>query len=182
MKLRIFILTLITIINLIFQSTMFNYVNVISILPNTMLVLVLSYGILRSDFDSMLFGFFNGLMFDIFFGRVIGFYALLGLITGYLSAKPFKEFNPTNFLPPLVVISVGSICYESAVYFFSFLFRGKTHFIFYLINIILPEILLNLIIALLIYPLFFFINRRLETHERPKRKMFSSIGGNSGKI
>lgn len=182
MKLRIFILTLISIINLIFQSTMFNYVNVISILPNTMLVLVLSYGVLRSDFDSMIFGFCNGLMFDVFFGRAIGFYALLGLITGYISAKPFKEFNPSNFLSPLVVILVGSICYESTFYFFAFLFRGKINFLFYLINIILPETVLNMIVGLIIYPLFFFINRRLETHEKPKRKMFSSIGGNSGKI
>lgn len=182
MRLRIFIMVLLSIINLILQSTVILHIPYITVYPNTMLVMVICYSVLRDDIEGSIFGFFNGLLFDIFFGRVIGFYALLGLIAGYLSAKPFREFNSNNYLTPGVIIFFMSIFYESLFYFFAFLFRGRTDFLNYFINIILPEAIFNVIIGIIVYIIVYLVNRRLEIHEKPKRKMFSSIGGQSGKI
>lgn len=182
MKLRIFTLILISIFNLIISSSMPLYVPHFTVLPNCMLIIIVCYAILRDDVEGTLFGFFNGLLFDIFFGRVIGFYAFLGLITGFLSAKPFKEFNSNNVFTPTVIIFTVSMFYESVFYFFSFLFRGRTDYFFYLTNIILPEAILNLLFGIPIYFILYLINSKLEEHEKPKRKMFSSVGGNNGKI
>ncbi len=179
---RIFIMLLITIVNLILQSTFNVYFDKLFISPNTMLVLVISYSIARNDIEGALFGFVNGLLFDIFFGRIIGFYALIGLLIGFIAAKPFKELSPNNFIMPSVMVFSMTIIYETSFYIFGFLLRGRTDFLFYLINIILPEAIFNCVISLAIYPIIYFINKRLEEHEKPKRKMFSSIGGNSGKI
>ncbi len=181
-NMRIAILLLITLLNLIFQMTIGVYFNYLYILPNTMLVIVLSYAIARGDIEGALFGFVNGLLFDIFVGRVIGFYALLALVVCYIAAKPFKELSPNNFIIPCSMIFLMSIVYDLLFYVIAFLFRGRTDLLAYFLDIILPDAVFNALISIAIYPMIFFLNKRLEEHERPKRKMFSSVGGNSGKI
>ncbi len=174
---RIFVMILITLINLIVQSTFGVYFSPIFILPNTMLVIVLSYSIARNDIEGAIFGFVNGLIYDILFGRVIGFYALLCLVTAYLSAKPFKELSPNNFLIATAMIFNMSIFYNFMFYFFGYLFQGRVAIGSYFFNIILPESILNGLISFAIYPLIFHINRLLEEHEKPKRRIFGSVGG-----
>lgn len=179
---RIAILALITIINLILQSTLSLYLDSVYMLPNSMIVLVISYAIVRNDVEGAIFGFANGILFDIMFGRIIGMYALVALTTGFIAAKPFKEFSPNNFVISSAMIFAMTIFYELMFYVLAFLFQGRTDILFYLRRIILPEAILNVIISIVIYPAIFYLNKRLEEHEKPKRKMFGSIGGNSGKI
>ncbi len=179
---RIAILVLISIINLIIQSTFCVYFDKLFILPNTMLILVISYSVARNDIEGALFGFFNGLLFDIFFGRVIGLYALVGLVTGFISAKPFRELSPSNFLMPNIMIFTMTIFYELFFYVLGFLFMGRTDLPYYFIHIILPEAIFNVILGVFIYPMVYYLNKFLVKLEKPKRKMFSSIGGNSGKV
>ncbi len=179
---RIALMILITILNMIIQSTMNVYFDSFFMLPNTMIIFIISYSIVRSDIEGALFGFFNGILFDIFFGRIIGFYALVGMITGFIAAKPFKELSPNNFVIPSVMIFVMTIFYETLFYLLGFLLQGRTDIVYYFTDIILPEAIFNVLVGVFIYPLIFFINTRLEEREKPKRKMFSSIGGNGGKI
>lgn len=179
---RIFILGLIAIINLIVQSTFSVYFNPFFILPNTMLIIVISYSISRNDIEGAIYGFLNGLLFDIMFGRIIGLYALIGVIVGFISAKPFKELSPNNLFLSTSVIFIMSIFYNFMFYVLAYLFRGRVSLGTYFIDIILPESILNALFAIIIYPIIFFINRRLEEYERPKRKMFGATGGNGGEI
>ncbi len=179
---RIAILVLVSIINAIIQSTFYLYFSNAFILPNTMLVIVISYSIVRDDAEGAVFGFFNGLMFDILFGRIIGLYALIGLITGFVAAKPFREFSPNNFIIPSVTIFTMTIFYEFLFFIFAFLFKGRTDLLYYLLHVIIPEAIVNVIIAIIIYPAIFYYNKYFTEKEKHKRKMFSSIGGNSGKI
>ncbi len=179
---RIAILVLISFINLILQSTFCVYFDNMFVLPNTMIILVISYSVARNDIEGALFGFLNGILFDIFFGRVIGLYALIGLLTGFISAKPFKELSPSNFLMPTLMIFAMTIFYEFLFYFFGFLLMGRTNLLYYCLHIILPEAIFNVILGIIIYPLMYYLNKFLVKVEKPKRKMFSSIGGNGGKI
>ncbi len=179
---RIAILVLVSIINAIIQSTFCLYFSGLFIIPNSMLVLVISYSIVRNDAEGAIFGFANGLLFDILFGRIIGFYALIGLVTGFVAAKPFREFSPNNFIIPSITIFVMTIFYEFLFFILAFLFKGRTDLVYYLFHIIIPEAVVNVIIAIAIYPAVFYFNKYFVEKEKHKRKMFSSVGGNSGKI
>lgn len=179
---RIFVMSLIAIINLIIQSTFNIYFSPFFILPNTMIVIVISYAISRNDIEGAIYGFLNGLLYDIMFGRIIGLYALIGLLVGFISAKPFRELSPSNLLLSTSVIFAMSIVYNFLFYIFAYLFRGRVDIAEYFLDIILPEAILNGIIAIMIYPLIYFINKRLEEYEKPKRKMFGTVGGNGGKV
>ena len=59
------------------QSTLFQALSFASISPNLLIVAVSSFGFMRGRKEGMWIGFFCGLLLDIFYGSVIGFYALI---------------------------------------------------------------------------------------------------------
>ena len=66
------------------QCTVFKALSIASISPN-LLVVVASFGFMRGKKEGIFVGFFAGLLLDIMFGTVIGFYALIYMYIGYLN-------------------------------------------------------------------------------------------------
>ncbi len=179
---RIIIVSAILLLNLAIQGTILDFLEINNVIPNTSFILIVSYGRLRGDVEGGLFGFVSGLFMDVFYGRVIGMYALLGFISGYIAGKPFKGFYRRNFLTLVVLMGFMTFFYESLFYFMNFLFRGKLDLLYFMHSIIIPVCVYNMLATMIIYPIFYNINRLLEMYERPKRKMFSNLGGYDGKI
>ena len=166
MKQAILFLTLI--INLILQSTVFGFIEIIGIRPNTAILIVVSYAILRGDAEGAAFGFFAGLLQDCFFGEIIGMHALMYMALGYASGKPFKDFFHENIFFPLILGSIGVLAYGLCFYVINFLFRGKLDFFYYFRKIILPETVYTTAIATPVYRLIYAINSRLTGRKRKR--------------
>ena len=166
---RIAIISLIVFLNFILQSTWFSYFSVFGTVPNTALIIVVSYAVLRGDVEGAILGFCAGLLADIFFGRVIGVSALLMMLTGYLAGKPFRDFFKENYIYPIILVGAASLAYEFMFYVMNFLLMGRVNFFRYLGMIILPVTVYNLLICVFIYRIIFGVNRRLEAREEKKR-------------
>ena len=69
------------------QCTVFRALAFGGIVPNLLIVLTASFGFMRGEKNGLLIGFFSGLLVDIFFGSVIGFYALVYMYIGYANGK-----------------------------------------------------------------------------------------------
>ena len=74
---RTIVVTVLIIFCFLLQSTVFHAVAFGGIVPNLLIVLAASFGFMRGEKTGLVIGFFCGLLMDIFFGEVIGFYALL---------------------------------------------------------------------------------------------------------
>ncbi|MDL2248900.1 rod shape-determining protein MreD [Tyzzerella sp. OttesenSCG-928-J15] len=169
---RIAVTSIIVFVNFILQSTLFENFELFSIRPNTALVILICFSVLRSDGESAAIGFFTGLLQDIVFGKAIGFFALLGMIIGYVCGKPFKDFYRENYFLPLFMVVIATFFYEFSIYIFTFLFRGRLDVVYYLRRIIIPSVCYNAFITLPIYRIIYAINAKLETREYPNRKLF----------
>ena len=169
---RILVTFLLLILNLVFQSTLLQGLQIRGIIPNTAIVIIVSYALLRGSVEGAIVGLCSGLLQDIFFGNSIGYYALLGMVTGYLCGRAHQEFYRDNYFLPLVLCTAATFLYETTIYFISFLFRGDIHFLYYLLNTILPETVYTAIISAFIYKLLFWINEKLEQKEKHKRRLF----------
>lgn len=166
--LRILILAVLIIANFVIQSTLFPHIAIMGIMPDTALVFIVSYAILRGDIEGAIFGFFAGLMHDISGGLFIGFFALLGFLTGYLCGKPFRDFFKDNlFLPFFVVVGV-SLVQQFLVYMTSVMLFGQLQFWTYFLRIILPGTLYTAAFSVPIYAFLHFINKKLEKREDPR--------------
>ena len=93
--LRLCVEALFVIVTFVLQSTLFQAISLASIAPNAIIMLVSVYGFIRGKKSGMFIGFFSGLLVDIFYGDIIGFYALLYMVVGYLNgffhARYYKE-------------------------------------------------------------------------------------------
>lgn len=169
---RVLIVSITLVLNLILESTVFQYIRVFDIQPNITVLIIISYAILRGDIEGAAVGFFAGLAQDIFFGDIIGVSALLGFLIGYVCGKPFKDFFHENDIPPLLLAGAGILIYEFFFYFFAYLFRGETDFFHYFNRIILPGSVYTLAFAIPVYRLVYLINSKLEIREKSMRKLF----------
>ena len=166
---RIAIISTIVLLNFILQSTWLGYFALFDTIPNTVLIIVVSYAMLRGDVEGAILGFCAGLLADIFFGRIIGVSALLLMFTGYFAGKPFKDFFKENYIAPIILVGLASLAYEFMFYVLNFLLLGRVDFLRYLGQIILPVTAYNLVVSVFIYRIIYGINRVLEAREEKKR-------------
>ena len=167
---RRFIVSFLLVIScFVLQSTVFKSIAFGGIIPNLMIVLTASFGFMRGEKAGILFGFFCGLLADIFFGSVIGLYAMIYMYIGYANGKFNMIFYPEDIKLPLALIFVSDMAYGLLSYIILFLMRGRFHFTYYLIHIILPEMVYTIVVTLIFYPFLLWINKKLEDIEQKER-------------
>ncbi len=154
------------------QCTVFRFLAFGGIVPNLLIVLTASFGFMRGEKTGLVIGFFCGLLVDIFFASVIGYYALLYMYIGYMNGKFSAIFYPQDIKLPVALILCSDFFYGIICYVILFLLRSRFDFVYYLRHIILPEIVYTIVVTLLLYPLILWINTRLERGELRSGKKF----------
>lgn len=155
----------IIIICFILQSTLFQYLALAGIVPNLLLIVTMSFGLMRGRREGMLVGFFSGLLIDVFFGQVLGPYAFIYMTMGYINGFFHRIYYVEDVLLPMITIAVNDFIFNVIVYIIFFLLRNRLDFGEYLINIILPEMLYTMLVTLFFYKLLVRINKRLKINK-----------------
>ena len=169
---RIPVTALIIFVNFILQTTLFPLLAIRGIFPNTALIIVTSYALLRGSKEGAIVGGFTGLLMDIFFSKMIGFYTLLYLAIGLFFGRSQKTFYRENYLLPVIFCTVSTIIYQAVLYIVGFMFRGEGNIFYFLFSILLPEIVYTAIVTILVYRILFGINEWLELKEKYKYRLF----------
>ncbi|MCL2016402.1 MAG: rod shape-determining protein MreD [Defluviitaleaceae bacterium] len=169
---RIACITALIIINYVLQSTVFIRFAILGATPDTAIIFIVSYGILRGDVEGAIFGFFAGLTQDLFSGHFIGLNAMLGMLTGFVAGKPFKDYFKDNYFLPFGIVVSATLAYQLLVFFTNFLFRGWFNFGFYFATIIIPRTIYTALLTMPLYGLMFVINSKIESFENNRRTFF----------
>ena len=154
------------------QSTLFQTLSFASISPNLLIVVVSSFGFMRGRKEGMWIGFFSGLLLDIFFGSVIGFYALIYMYIGYINGFFRKIFFPDDIKLPLILISASDLGYNLLVYLFLFFLIVRFGLGYYLIQIMIPELVYTILVTIILYFVILKINQKLEVIEKRSASKF----------
>ncbi len=154
------------------QCTVFVHLSFGGIIPNLLIVLTASLGVMRGERTGLLVGFFCGLLTDMFFAGTIGFYALLYMYIGYANGKFTGIFYPEEIWLPITLILCSDLFYGFVCYIVFFLLRGRLDIGYYFLHIILPEAVYTIVVTLVLYPLLLLTNRLLERVEKKKEKKF----------
>lgn len=162
-KFTVFILILVC---FVLQSTVFRSLAFAGIVPNLLVILTAAFGFMRGENEGLVIGFLCGLLVDIFFGDILGFYALILMYIGYLNGKFNRIFYPEDIKLPLGLIVISDLSYSMVCYVLMFLLKGKFNFPFYFKDVILPELVYTMVITCVLYPIVLLINEGLERRER----------------
>ena len=148
------------------QTTLFQALSFASISPNLLIIVVSSFGFMRGKKEGMYIGFACGLLLDIFGSGILGFYALLYMYIGYINGCFRKMFYPEDIKLPMLLIAVSDFSCSLIIYFLLFLFRGKFDILYYLLNIMIPELVYTMVVTIFLYFIILKINQKLETIEK----------------
>jgi len=177
---RLIAMAVLILFNFVLQSTVLTRLNVFGVQPDTAIIFIVGYGIMRGDVEGAIFGFFAGLAHDIFGNNFIGMYAMLGMLIGYFAGKPLKDFLHTNHIMPFFMIIVGTFAYQFALfllYAFIFLTMDRAHPIDlwrHFGSIILPTTVYTALFAMPLYRFLFWVNKKIEYYEGGRSRFFDN--------
>ncbi|MBQ7840245.1 MAG: rod shape-determining protein MreD [Lachnospiraceae bacterium] len=171
---KVIVTAMLVLVCFLLQSSVFPWFSFGGIIPNLLIILTVSFGLMSGEITGILTGFFCGLLMDMFSangggtgsGDILGFYALIYMFAGYFNGKCNRLFYPEDIKLPLLMITATDLSVNFICYVIMFLLRAKLDIGFYLLHIILPEAVYTLIIASIFYPLLLLINRKISKAER----------------
>ena len=115
----------------------------LNVTPNLMLIMVSMMGFMRGRKT----GAFTGLS-----------YMLLGYLNGFFRKIYFGD----SIRLPVILTAATDLIYGFMIYGVFFLFKGKTDVWYYFLNVMVPEMVLTVICALVLYFPVYHLNNLLD--------------------
>jgi rod shape-determining protein MreD len=165
---RFFILSIAVVLGTAIQSTWLSSMHLPgSVKPDLVLILVISYGLLRGVYHGAGFGLLAGLFMDLLSGNVIGIGALVKMAAGFSAGLLEKTIFKDNLLVPALAGFVGTLFFETFDLIMHLSFHANYHFGLAFISIVFPESLYNAILAPIVY--YFLLELESVLAERAAR-------------
>jgi rod shape-determining protein MreD len=150
---KIWVIIAILLANIILQSALLPFLQIVGIQPDTLLILVTCFALLAGSNTGMLVGLFGGLLQDILYGNSIGMSALQYMVIGYLIGLLYEKIFVDKIVVPLFIVFCGSLLRGMMMMLYLYFCRVKipSHYGFALV--ILPEALYTAVFM----PLAFYL-------------------------
>lgn len=160
------IVTLLVILaTFLLQSTLMQALPISYVTPNLLLILTVSFGFMHGKRTGLWVGFLCGLSIDLFYSNLFGFYALVYMYIGYLNGLLYKAFFDEDIKVPMILVAVSDLGYNLLFYVIQFAFRMRFDFGAYFQHTILPEMVYTVLLTIIFYRIYFFINKKLVADE-----------------
>lgn len=168
---RVLVISIMLLVTNILQATLFQNIRIGNVAPNFMIMLIVSFALLRGSKEGSIIGGMAGLLQDITAGSFTGSITLTYILIGYFCGKFNKNFYRENFILPFSCTLFASL-FTNFCSMLVFFLRGKINVLFFLKTIIIPEMIYTITLSLVIYQLTYIINEKLEFKEKKTRNIF----------
>ena len=165
-------MTILILVNFILQTTLFQFLSIQGIFPNTALILLVSYALLRGSKEGIIAGIFTGILFDIFFGMHLGNYTVLYGFIGFFAGRGQKDFYRENYLLPILLCVIATGLYEGFFFITEFMFRDMGDIFFLFMKVLLPMEVYTVVVTIPVYRVCFSLNEHFELKEKYKYRLF----------
>lgn len=142
---------IIGLIVVVFEATLGRKMALNGIAPNFTLAFIVSVALLEGSDEARPLGFFIGLMHDILLAKYFGFYAMIYYLVAHLAGLIHNGFKSSNLLFLLAVFSAFDLGYGVVNYFFLHFIQGRIDVLYYLVHVILAELVYSLPFCILIF-------------------------------
>lgn len=133
------------------------------VVPNLLLLVVLTFALIRGRNPGAVAGFTAGLLFDLLGAGPVGVGALVFAVTGYLAGSLSENMFAEGWLLPATVVFVAGFVAELSYALVLAVLSAGAPFGEAFLNVVLPAAFYNGALALLLYPLVArFLRRERE--------------------
>ena len=144
------------------QVNFFSWFNLAGIKPNLFIILALTIGLFSGRSMGAILGMFFGISLDFFIGKSIGISGIMLGIIGFLGGYLDKSFSKDSRITMIMMISLSTIIYELGLYLFNYFINDFHISIIYLIRTLLIELIFNVFITIIIYPIIIKFGYKIE--------------------
>lgn len=163
---RIITLGILIIICFVLQSALFPFIEIAGATPNLLLILTVSFGLMRGRKEGMFVGFFCGFFYDLYFGFAVGPFMIVYMLIGYCNGFFHRLYLVEDVLLPIIIVTLDDFVFNFMTYIIFFVLRNRLNFGLYMKDIILPEMIYTAILTMILFKFFVFINKRLKRAEK----------------
>jgi len=163
------ILLLLFLIIYFLQFNFFTWFNIRGIMPNLFVVFTLFVGIFIGQRIGIAVGLFVGIVIDVIIGKQVGFTGIALGIVGYVGELLDKNFDKNNLLTLLAMVAIVTFGYELVNMFYIIVRNGLNFNIFIFLVMIVVEVLFNVLLVMIFYPLIKKIGHYFEEVFKVKR-------------
>lgn len=135
------------------QINFFSWFNIAGVKPNLFIVLILCVSLFIGKKVSIPLGFIIGIYLDILSNKQIGISALMFVAVGWIGSCFDKNFSKDSKLTILLMVAGATILYEVVVYFYTIIRNLIPLQLLGFIKILIIEVIFNVLVTIIIYPL-----------------------------
>lgn len=151
----------------VLQSTLLTRLTLGGVQANLMIIETAAFAFCLGDVGGLFVGFFSGLLCDIFFGPLIGFYALIYAFIGFLAGKFKRLLYAEDLAFPLALVGGCDLMYSFLSFVFLFMMRNRMILPDFFLQCMLPELIYTLVLSIPCYPA---ITKLYGLVTKPRRK------------
>ena len=136
------------------QANFFNWFTISGIMPNLFIILVLFIGLFSNKIMGIVYGLTIGAILDLLLGVRFGIYTIGFGTIAILAGVYEKNFSKDSRITIMVMVFTSTIIFEIIAYILNYALVGINIEILNFVKILLVEGIYNLILTIIIYPLF----------------------------
>lgn len=136
------------------QENFFDWFTIAGVMPNLFVIYILFIGLFSGRNKGTIYGIIIGLMIDILVGDRIGIYTVSLALVGFISGIIAKNFSKDSRLTIMIMVAALTFGFELLTYLLNYFILDINLEIFVFIRILLIEVVYNLLLTIIIYPLF----------------------------
>ena len=151
------------------QTVFFSHFTIAGIMPNIFVILMLFIGLYMGRTMGIIYGISFGIFIDIWIGKSMGFTSVALAIVGLLSGVLDKTLSKDSRITVLLMGIISTIVYEVILYFLQYMFLGINVEVLSFIKILLIEVVYNMLIVIILYPLIKNVGYEIENEVKGDR-------------
>ncbi len=144
------------------QSNFFTWFTIANVKPNLFVIFILCIGLFAGKKLGLIFGIIFGFFIDVVIGRQIGISGIMLGLIGLLGEYLDKNFSKESRITIMLMIAASTAIYEIGGYIFNMIALDINVEILQFVRILIIEVIYNLLITIVIYPLIQKVGHALE--------------------
>jgi rod shape-determining protein MreD len=152
----------IVVVNYIFQTSLYNFLDIFGVIPNISLIFVIIFAMMSDGITGGAIGLLTGILYDTMMFDIFGIYTLLYFIVGAVIGTYSSEMNRENHILYSGLAAVSTVFMNVCLYIILFFLRYKVENFLSIMSRILLEIILNALMAFVVLRIVNSVFRKLE--------------------
>lgn len=144
------------------QAMFFTNFRIAGIMPNLFVILMLYIGLYMGRSCGIIYGIIYGIFIDIWIGKKLGITSIALAIIGLLGGIFDKNLSKDSRITVMFMGAICTIIYEVVVYIMQYIIIGINIEITEFIKILSIEVIYNLLLIVILYPLMKITGYEIE--------------------